>query len=101
MQNSELEDLIDLTAYRQLIIDEYGVDLNIPIFKNNQKQWSDRVKELFKLYGKMWSDNLESEIKYKVAKQAAALKLNSLNSNKVHTIDSLITTIENILDRQK
>lgn len=101
MVNSELEDLLDLHSYRQLIIDDYGVDLNIPAFKNNAKQWSDRVKELFKLYGKMWSDKLESEIKYKVAKQSASLKLTSLNTNKENSIDSLVKSIEVILDKQK
>lgn len=101
MQNSELEDLIDITAYHQIIIDDYGVDLNIPAFKNNKKQWSDRVKELFKLNGKIWSDKLESEIKYKVAKKSAELKLSSLNLHKLNSIDSLVTTIENILEKQK
>lgn len=101
MQNSELEDLIDLNSYRQIIIDDYSVDLNIPAFKINSKQWSDRVKELFRLNGKMWSDKLESEIKYKVAKTATSLKLNSLNNHKVNSLDSLVNTIENILDRQK
>lgn len=101
MQNSELEDLIDLNSYRQLIINDYAVDLGIPAFKTNKKQWSDRVKELFRLNGKMWSDHLESEIKYKVAKESAALKMASLNSNKANSIDAIVMTIENILDRQK
>lgn len=100
MQNSELEDLLDLSSYRQLINDEYGVDLNIPAFKNNRKQWSDRVKEIFKLYGKMWSDKIEAEVKYKVNKQAATLKLVSLNAHKSNTIDALTTALENILDRR-
>jgi len=101
MQNSELEDLIDINAYRQIIIDAYAVDLNNPAFKNNMLQWSDRVKGVFKLYGKMWSDRLESEIKYIVAKHAASLKLASLNTHKTNSIDSLVVMIENILDKQK
>ena len=100
MQNSELEDLIDINSYRQLIIDEYGVDLNIPAFKNNKKQWSDRVKEIFRLNGKIWSDRLESEIKFKVAKQAALFKSTSLNPNKTNSIDSLVSAIENVLDKK-
>lgn len=100
MTNSELEDLIDINSYNQLIIDEYGVDLNIPAFKNNKLQWSDRVKELFRLNGKIWSERLESEIKYKVNKRAAEQKLQSLNSYKSNSIDSLVTNIENILDKQ-
>lgn len=100
MTNSELEDLIDINSYNQLIIDEYGVDLNIPAFKNNKFQWSDRVKELFRLNGKIWSERLETEIKYKVNKRAAEQKLQSLNSYKSNSIDSLVTSIENILDKQ-
>jgi len=101
MQNSEIEDLLDINSYNQLIKDEYGVDLNIPAFKTNDKQWSDRVKKLFELYGKIWTDKLETEIKYKVAKQASSLKLTSLNSHKTSSIESLVTSIENVLDKQK
>lgn len=101
MQNSEIEDLLDINSYNQLIKDEYGVDLNIPAFKSNDKQWSDRVKKLFELYGKIWTDKLETEIKYKVAKQASSLKLTSLNSHKTSSIESLVTSIENVLDKQK
>ena len=101
MKNSELEDLIDISAYKQLIIDDYGVDLNIPAFKNTKSQWSDRVRELFRLNGKLWCDKLESEIKYKVAKSAAELKLASLNVHKSNSIDSLVSTIEIILEKQK
>lgn len=100
MQNSELEDLIDINSYHQLIIDDFGVDLNIPAFKNNKMQWSDRVKEIFRLNGKIWSERLEMEIKYKVAKQAASLNLTSLNQNKTNSIDSIIMAIENILDKK-
>lgn len=101
MQNSELEDLINLDSYRQLIITDYGVDLGIPAFRNNAKQWSDRVKELFRLNGKLWSDKQEMEIKYKVSRAAAALKLSSLNEHKAHSIDSLVSTIEVVLDKTK
>jgi len=101
MNNSELEDLIDINSYKQLIIDDYGVDLNIPAFKNNRFQWSDRVKELFRLNGKIWSERLETEIKYKVNKQAAEQKLVSLNQHKSNSIDSLVKSIENVLDKQK
>jgi predicted ATP-dependent endonuclease of OLD family len=101
MQNSELEDLLDINSYSQSIKNDYGVDLNIPAFKTNAKQWSVRVKNLFELYGKIWSDRLETEIKYKVAKQSASLKLTSLNIHKTSSIESLVTTLENVLDMQK
>ena len=98
MINSEAEDLIDLNAYRQLILNEYGVDLNIAPFKTNDK-WSDRIKEVFRLNGKMWKDSLESELKFKVANSAASLRLSSLNQHKTNSIESLVTTIENVLSK--
>ena len=101
MTNSEIEDLIDLNYYQKLIKDEYGVDLSIPRFKTNDKQWSDRVKELFQLHGKIWSEKLESEIKFKVTKHVASLNLTTLNPHKTNSIDSLVSTIENVLDKQK
>ncbi|MEE1898387.1 ATP-binding protein [Flavobacterium rakeshii] len=101
MENSELEDLIDLNSYKDLIIEEYGVDLNIPKFKTNKKQWSDRVKEIFKLNGKIWNDQLENEIKHKVLEKASLMGLQSLNKNKSESIDALTLSIENILEKYK
>jgi Predicted ATP-dependent endonuclease of the OLD family len=101
MVNSEAEDLIDISTYQQMIIDEYGVDLNIAPFRTNDKQWSNRVKEVFRLNGKLWNDGLESEVKFKVAKSAAQLGVSSLNQHKTNSIDSLVTTIENILSKHK
>lgn len=101
MKNSEIEDLLDINSYNQIIKDEYGVDLNITKFKTKDKKWSDRVKDIFKSNGKIWTDKLETEIKYKVAKQASSLGLRSLNPHKASSIESLVTSIENILDKQK
>jgi len=101
MQNSELEDLLDINSYRQLILDEYGVDLNTPKFKTNKEKWSNRVKKVFELNGKIWTDKLESEIKYKVAKTASELKEASLHPEKANTINTLVNSIEMILDKMK
>lgn len=101
MQDSELEDLIDFDVYKKSIFDCYGVDLNTKSFRNNKKQWSDRVKESFTLSGKKWSERLEVEIKNKVITEASLLKLDSLNAHKANSIDSLVVTIEVILSNQK
>lgn len=97
---SEIEDLIDISTYLQLIIDEYGVNLDVPNFKGNNKQWSDRVREVFKNNGKIWSKKLEAEIKNKVAIKSSSLGLLSLNKHKANSIDSLVLTVENVLDKQ-
>jgi len=101
MNNSEIEDLIVLSVYKEMIINGYGVNLDVSGFKNSKKQWSNRVKDVFILNGKIWSDKLENEVKLKVTSLATNLKLESLNKNKTNSIDSLVLMIENILDKQK
>jgi putative ATP-dependent endonuclease of OLD family len=101
MPNSEVEDLIDISAYRNEILDSYGVELNIAPFRVSTKQWSDRVKEVFRLNGKIWSEQLEGEIKNVVAKRAAELKLASLNTHKSSSIDSLVKALEKVLESGK
>jgi len=97
---SEIEDLIDFSSYSQLIFDDYGVYLDVPSFKNNKVQWSDRVKNIFKNGGKIWNDKIEVEVKTKIALKAASLGIASLNKNKTNSIDSLILSLENVLDKQ-
>lgn len=101
MKNSEIEDLIDINCYSQLIMDDYSIDLKTAVFKNSHQQWSNRVRDVFKNNGKIWSRRLETEIKYKIAKRAAEQKLSSLNEYKKNSIESLVKNIEKILDRQK
>lgn len=101
MSDSELEDLIDFDVYKKIIFNDYGVDLNTKSFKNNKKQWSDRIKESFSLAGKKWGERLEVEIKNKVINEAVLLKSGSLNIHKANSIDSLILTIETVLSNQK
>lgn len=97
---SEIEDLIEFSTYSQLIFDDYGVYLDVPSFKNNNVQWSDRVKSIFKNGGKIWNDKTELEVKTKIALKAASLGIASLNKHKTNSVDSLILTLENVLDKR-
>lgn len=97
---SEIEDLIETSVYLQLLLDDYGVYLDVPIFKNNKMKWSDRVKNIFKNSGKMWSNQIEAEIKNKVAIKAASQGLTSLNIHKTNSIDSLVSTVESVLEKR-
>ena len=89
-----------LNAYLVLLV----VNLDSPVFKNNKKQWSDRVRDVFILSGKTgkkWDDRFEVEIKNQVLSVAALEKLGSLNIHKANSIESLVVAIENILDSRK
>ena len=100
MLNSEIEDIIDLNSYRNEIIEVFGVDLNNPKFKTNRNKWSDRVKEVFRLSGKLWSDDLEIQVKNIVSATVAKKGLSSLNQHHSDTFFSLLESLENILSKR-
>lgn len=65
MKESEFEDCINLDIYKEMISEEYGVDLSIlPQFKNNNK-WSIRLKiHLFQvenLMMRLWKRKLNQK----------------------------------------
>lgn len=93
MVDSEFEDIIDVDVYNGAIFDKYGVDLKCKEFKNNRKKWSDRVRDAFKAQGKIWNDNVESEVKMIVA-NVLSVSRNFLCPHKRASIDSLIGELE-------
>jgi len=93
---SELEDCYNLDTYREQIIEKFGVDLNSNKFRNNKK-WSDRVRDVFLDQGKAWNDDIESEVKYIVAKAISLNPTNALNEHKRNSIDALVKTLEKIV----
>ena len=99
MANSEIEDLVTLATYRQNIIDEYGVDLNIPRFKKSSPKWSDRVKEIFKLNGKLWSNKIENDVKRIVANRVQENGLESLNPHLKSSVENLVQQLEKTLEK--
>lgn len=93
MNDSEFEDCIDLSVYKEVILTKYGVDLSTRSFRTNKK-WSDRIKATFTEQGKPWSNQLLSQVKNDVAQAVVAKPKNSLNSHKRNSIDALVTALE-------
>ena len=90
MKDSEIEDLYELSLYRDRILSEFAVDLSGNAkFRSNKKKWSDRVADVFKAAGKPWGPVLEMEVKAKVAALAAGSPEKALNANKRGSIDGL------------
>jgi len=92
-QNTEFEDCLELNSYSQIILDEFGVDLNHTKFRGNQK-WSDRVRNVFLDQGKPWNKSVESRVKYFVAEAVAKEPKNALNQHKRNSIDALVISLE-------
>jgi len=96
MPEAELEDLYDRSVYIDLIKNLYRVTLNSPKFKTNRK-WSNRMRDVFRQHGKRWNDQVEMEIKAKIAELISKSPENVLNEQKRTSFDSLVITLEDRL----
>lgn len=71
MQEAELEDILNSAIYRSDFITHYGVDPTVKLPAAAGLKWSDAMRKRFEASGKIWSANLEMEIKLWMAKYAA------------------------------
>ena len=97
MQNSELEDLLQLDAYSLIVQEKYGVLLDQPGFRSARVKWSDRTKEIFQKSGKIWNPSVKMKLKRTIADACIQLGANCLNPHYRSPIDTLITTLESKL----
>jgi hypothetical protein len=97
MQNSELEDLIQLDAYSSVVQEKFGVILDQPRFRYSRAKWSDRLKDIFKMSGKMWNNAVKIQIKRTITDACIQFGPDSLNPHHRSPIDSLITALESKL----
>lgn len=94
MDNSELEDLIKLDTYEEIVQRKFGVMLNCKYMKTNKKKWSERMRDCFINQGKPWNDKIQKQLKSAVAEAAAAEGIVSLNENRDGSIRSLVNALE-------
>ncbi len=94
--NAELEDCLNLDSYHQKMLDEFGVNLDCPQFRGNQK-WSNRVRDAFLNQGKLWNKGTESRVKYLVAECVAKNPKTALNQHKRNSIDALVESMEGLI----
>lgn len=96
MPNSEFEDCFNIEVYKEKIEIDYGIRLDVSEFRNNNK-WSDRMKSVFQTQGKAWSDNIEAQVKGKVAYCVKQNVSNSLNPNKSSIVNALVHSLEQMI----
>lgn len=95
MTNSEFEDCIDKNIYKQKIYEEYGVNLDNGFGGRNK--WSDRMKNAFYSNGKLYTEQVEKQVKWTVAKCIEDKPINSLCLYKGSSILSLIENLESMI----
>ena len=94
--NAEIEDCYEKEVYAGIISDKYGVDINVPEFRNNHK-WSDRIADCFKSQGKQWNSTVEKKVKLAVANSLPITADRALNQYKRSSIDALVAALERLL----
>lgn len=91
--DAEIEDCYEKTAYKDAIQDEFGVNLDVPEFRTNQK-WSDRIATCFRSQGKQWGTIMEKRVKLCVANALPQDPARALNQHKRSSIDALVSALE-------
>ncbi len=100
MLESEIEDHYSQSAYLAMVKNAYAVDLTIAKFRSNKK-WSVRMSEAFKGQGKLWNEQVEKELKWRVAQAIMTNPGAALDANRQGPIDALVKTLEESLDNVK
>lgn len=94
--NAEIEDCYDKAAYDYVIRDEFGVNIDVPEFRNSLK-WSDRLANCFRSQGKQWNSIIEKKVKLAVANALPGEPEEALNHHKRSCIDALVCALEAML----
>ncbi|MBQ6182454.1 MAG: AAA family ATPase [Clostridia bacterium] len=81
---SEFEDCINKTVYEDILNSKFGININVPEFRNNKK-WSDRIRDVRTRQGGRWTDTIEKNIKMAVAE----------------SIPEIIENIDDVLIKEK
>ncbi len=93
LQHSELEDCLDEGVYSASLLKHYGVTIPDNFFKGKAK-WADRLQAAFKAQGRMWSDNIKSEVKMHVARAVSSAPNGALSQHRRAAVDSLVYALE-------
>lgn len=67
MSRCELEDIVDIAAYSQMLEDEFNINVNNATFKKRKKPWSDRLHIAASKSPGGFNSNIEAQIKERIA----------------------------------
>lgn len=90
---SELEDLISVSLYKEPLERKYGISLSTRMFRT-KKKWSDRIKDVFDAHGKPWDDAVKNDVKRQVAQLIRANPRAAVCDRDKTVIDGLISSLE-------
>lgn len=100
MKESEFEDLIEPTTYRDAVLAEFGVNLDTKGMKGVNAKWSVRVEREFVAAGKLWRDEDRAQIKDLVATKAELAGVSALSDHRRACFELLVSNLEERIERR-
>ncbi|MCX4915307.1 ATP-dependent endonuclease [Streptomyces sp. NBC_00687] len=94
MKESEIEDLYKVSAYQQVVIQNYSVTFPTAQFNKRRSKWSERMKRAFLASGQQWSDSIEASVKSAVAESVERDPGNAVDSAAGAVIKNLCAVLE-------
>ncbi len=94
LKNSELEDLIKVSAYKSALESYFGIVLESALTEQRHLKWSDRLKRGLRDRHKMGSENEINAAKALVSDAVAAMGLMALNADGRAVFGHLVSEIE-------
>lgn len=97
-KESEFEDFLKKELYKDIISSDYGVNIEVADFKGCKSKWSDRLKKTFIRQMKPFNDQIEAEIKRKIADKICVSELSDIfPENYLESMKLLASQIEAML----
>ena len=95
---SEFEDCLNLSLYKDKIEEVYGITLSGAAYNQSaNKKWSDKMKTCFLSQGKSWNEKIEQELKSLVSDLVAMNPALAINTNHRSSIDALVRSLEQLI----
>lgn len=90
---SELEDLLNVSLYKEPLERKYGVSLTTRQFRS-KKKWSERIKDTFSAFGKPWDSTVKNSVKNMVAELVKENPENAVSPQNSDIIGGLVASLE-------
>lgn len=94
MREAEFEDLLDATLVKDVLKTAYRIQVPNAPPAARRKKWSERMKAIFEVSGKHWSDQTCSDLKMTVAQAVKRSPENALNPHRASVFDALVASLE-------
>lgn len=90
---SEFEDYINPDIYKNLLKEQYGVNIDA-LFTKSKEKWSKKIEKLFDRSMKQFNDKTLENIKIQISKLVENSKEEVLKYNMINTFNNFINNIE-------